>query len=448
VRVKLVDLQEGFDPSKLVTNPVPIDTKTKKFTEDGVFSEKIFGALETNNEWSCKCGELTGHFNSGLICKNCGTEVQYSKSSLSKKGWIDLGEYYIMNPLMYYHIKKIIKDIDKIIQFDPKISLNGKILEDDVKYYNIGLPKFYENFEEIINYYYENSNKQEEIEDIANFLVENYNYIFINKFPIFSPLLRPAHIEGNTIKLAEENTLYNQIIKNIELIKEKEGVEKIELSIYPLIYEIQKSANSIFDKTLEQLSGKTGFLRNTLLGNRINFSARTVISPLSKGLKLNQIKFPYIATVELYKYEIINILSKTEGYTRAHNLWYEATLKFSEKVYSVIEELIRNSDGGLPVLINRNPTIEFGSILFCRIKEVKKNISDLTLNISNNIIALLAADYDGDVITTISIKDKKYEEEFKKFDPRNLIISNDTGKFNTRFNFGKDYKMAIQTLLD
>ena len=93
-------------------------------------------------------------------------------------------------------------------------------------------------------------------------------------------------------------------------------------------------------------------------------------------------------------------------------------------------------------------SVLFGSILFCRIKKIKPDIKDLTMNVSNNIISLMAADYDGDVLTTISLKDKEYEKIFSKFDPCNLLISNDYGKFNSRMGFGKDYKMGLQTLLD
>ena len=55
----------------------------------------------------------------------------------------------------------------------------------------------------------------------------------------------------------------------------------------------------------------------------------------------------------------------------AHELWYKATIEPIPRVTSIIQSIIDNEKSkglpGLMVIINRNPTISYGSILqmFC-----------------------------------------------------------------------------------
>ena len=94
------------------------------------------------------------------------------------------------------------------------------------------------------------------------------------------------------------------------------------------------------------LNGKTGAIRLRLLGNRVNFSARNVINPAPCG-KINEVHYPYLSAIELFKYEIINVLAKKyKSYKEAIKKWNEATFSFSQEVYSVMEELReKNKDG-------------------------------------------------------------------------------------------------------
>lgn len=71
----------------------------------------------------------------------------------------------------------------------------------------------------------------------------------------------------------------------------------------------------------------------------------------------DQVRLPYHGLCELLQQVIINILIRTYSfsYAEAYKYWYKAQLGYNEIVYSIIDKLIKDSDGGLPVLINRNP---------------------------------------------------------------------------------------------
>ena len=92
-----------------------------------------------------------------------------------------------------------------------------------------------------------------------------------------------------------------------------------------------------------------------------NFSARSVITP-SPDLRIDEVRLPYKCLVELLQQTIVNILQKSYNitYAEAYKIWYKAQIKKNPRVWDIIESIIKNYDRGIPVLINRNPTIQYG----------------------------------------------------------------------------------------
>ena len=72
----MLKLEDLYDPSKVITNSSPI-TKNE-FSPDGIFSTVIFGE-DTDTD------------------------------SLDIVGWVDLGDNYIISPLMYTRLAKLFK---------------------------------------------------------------------------------------------------------------------------------------------------------------------------------------------------------------------------------------------------------------------------------------------------------------------------------------------------
>ena len=103
----------------------------------------------------------------------------------------------------------------------------------------------------------------------------------------------------------------------------------------------------------ETVKSKKGIIRNQICGTRINFSARNIISPAKAGIKIDEIVLPYLTFIELYKFELINIIKTTQGisFKAAEKVWYKATLKFDEKVYLIMKKMIAENELG--VLLNR-----------------------------------------------------------------------------------------------
>ena len=118
-----------------------------------------------------------------------------------------------------------------------------------------------------------------------------------------------------------------------------------------MLYDIQVQFNALYTELKEILEGKKGDLRSSL-GGRYSFSSRSVIKQ-STDLMPDQVRLPYHGLCELLQQVIINILVRTYNfsYADAYKKWYKAQIGFDQIVYDIIDGLIKDSPGGLPVLI-------------------------------------------------------------------------------------------------
>ena len=407
MRLKIADFNKDFNPEKVVSNAK--DYENKKFTEDGIYSETIFGSYQDD---------------------------EYIR------GWIDFGDYYIINPLLFGYLKKVIPKLPRLIKRELNVDMEGNTIENDSEVDNVGLIKFKENFFDYIDEYGDTSLPEWKL------INDNYDKLFINKFPILPSKLRPGILVKNVITSSKVNKLYKFIIQYSNELKGSDMEIEGELNINNLIYNLQMYVNSIIKIIIDiSIKKKKGWLRSHLMGSRINNSARNVLGPLvlDDGLTLEDIAVPYKTYLELYKKQLINLLVKTKGinYVKANYIWVKSTLSFNPEMYKYMLELNKKSKYGQYILINRNPTINIGSILRLKIKIIKDDYDDNTLQISNNILSSCNADFDGDVLNMIPLFNKHLIEAFECFAPYKLMINANDGKFNSDFSLEKEQKIGL-----
>ena len=443
---RFINFDNFYDPKRVITNPNPLNSKDKSFTDDGVFSPVLFGQKNESEmlSWQCNCGKYKGKFLKGYKCEECKSEVRYTESYLDKLAWIDLEDLYIINPIFYYQIAKLcggVKNFNKIINFESKISRDGDVIEEGkkLKYESIGLIKFRENFNEIILDMHKMSKYSEKD--------KTSNRRFWRWRPVFDTQLRPATVtfkDKPIFKFDEINNSYNFILELKNLIKKEDA--DFDLVILPNLYNIQCKANIIFNKVIDNLAGKSGFIRSSAIGNRLNFSARNVITPLKPGYEINEIAIPYLTFIELYSFHLINMLSKIKkiNLVEAQRIIFEAEASFDPEVYQLCKELINKTKYGCCCFVIRNPTIARGSIQCLKIAHVKKDINDLTTSVHNSILELFAGDYDGDVLNFFPIMDNELKLlAYKIFSPDMMFINNNDGKFNTKLALDRDQVIGL-----
>jgi DNA-directed RNA polymerase beta' subunit len=118
------------------------------------------------------------------------------------------------------------------------------------------------------------------------------------------------------------------------------------------MYDAQTHYNNIYTELKNILSKKKGDIRSSI-GGRYAFSSRSVITQ-GTDLMPDQVRLPYHGLCELLQQVIINILVRTYNcsYANAYKRWYKAQLTFDQVVYDIIDGLIKDSNKGLPILIN------------------------------------------------------------------------------------------------
>ena len=123
-----------------------------------------------------------------------------------------------------------------------------------------------------------------------------------------------------------------------------------------------------------------------------NFTARSVIAP-GPDLRIDEVALSYPCLCGLLQQRIINILHKSYfmKYNDAYKLLHESMYQENPIIRQIIEGIIKSTDRGIPVLINRNPTISYGGILQCYVSRISEGY---TMLLNLQILEGLAADFD------------------------------------------------------
>lgn len=385
---------EGF----IISEPaqVKID-KDKKKSLYGPQSPLYGTTYEDENafmeRYRCECGSFIGLQFEGETCPICGTKVESKGNDIKYTGWICTGEENkFIVPYWYNKLKKTIgkKVFPDIITCKQRVDTDGhrsryepdENTEPLSPYSGIGIEEFMFQYENILTYF--QSVKKDKYDDL-DYLKENKSKVFACHIPIYSTLLRPQSITSDTFYYnsidRDINTLFN-LSRNI---KDCNEIEK------PFILQrMQERLNNMFEYNFDLLNGKEGFIRDKLLGGSLNFSSRNVIIP-DPTLRDGEIDISYQTFRILFKYHIINYLMSINDIqlAKAYDIW-KRSYKFDSHVYEIMSYIIKKENPR--ILINRNPTLNFYSILLMKIRKVKRDDKDFTLSVPLSILNGLNAD--------------------------------------------------------
>lgn len=472
------DIKDGT--GFVISSPRKSSMKKDLINPNGIYSPKFgqrLGDLNPYaNRYSCECGYTTSRIRNGNKCPICGKVCQFVDDNFQLFGWCILKDkYHVIHPKFYdkldiifggspYDIdrkkKKSYMEKDKkkrcsklrnMLNYSPDIDINGymhpcSFKPDNEPFFGIGMMEFYERFDEIFDYYAaKNPKKIDHINEIR----KDRDIVFCHSIPVFTTHLRPSDIKDGYMYYEPCNEFYTIISKHVYSINNDKRKMNQDINVKNKeLFKVQMAFMNLSDEIIEILSGKKGQMR-MLVGGRYNFSCRAVIRQNSQ-LRIDQVLLPYVELVKCLQQRIINILMRTYNISPAvaYDIWSRALTKKDERVAEIINTIIRSdpSGEGLPVIINRNPTINYGSILqvYCI------GFTDtLTMSVSLQVLKLLAADFDGDVLNIFHIINNAfYKRCLQVFNPRNcMYISKVDGMLNTDVMVQRDTIINANTLL-
>jgi DNA-directed RNA polymerase subunit beta' len=202
----------------------------------------------------------------------------------------------------------------------------------------------------------------------------NPSWMILTILPVLPPNLRPLlELENGRLVAADINEIYRLIItRNQRLFDFIYNFIAPEVIIIHGRKLLQESIDSLIDnarlpkdktfclnnkalKSLtEILEGKHGRFRQTLLGKRVDYSARSVII-VGPHLRLNQCGIPYEIAVKLFQPFLINKLLTTKIPAPKHNTKLARLIIRKNKpfIWNILKELTKKHS----ILLNRAPTL-------------------------------------------------------------------------------------------
>ncbi len=221
--------------------------------------------------------------------------------------------------------------------------------------------------------------------------------------PVIPPDLRPVvQLEGGKFASSDVNLFYRRVLmRNLRLKKmiangmpdvvKKNEIRLLQESVNNLLVWEKGNAgkwsgSKVFKALTDMLSGKEGIFRKNLLGKRVDYSWRSVIT-IGPGLKLDECGLPLYLAVKMFTPFIIGkLIERKIAHTPKQA---EKLIKDQDPIsLKILEEVI----DGKYVLLNRAPTLHRLSIQAFKIKLMPGK----TIRIHPLVTPAFNADFDGD----------------------------------------------------
>jgi hypothetical protein len=422
----------NLDP---VINPNPLKAGKFAFTEDGLYSEEIFGPLQNNK---CKCGKVFSRSNKGIRCDECN--VLCDNKSLRSKTFarIDLPpNIYVVLPVFKQILIKIFG------QTAVKSILSSYKYEDNKQkpyFFSLEENKLVKKSKtkksaQVINFpvydittlhlLYKSMLKDEKYKDLIYGQMihpDISKFVFVNFVVVTPPDSRPLAKLNDQYQAHPVSAAYTEILKNLK----NSFLDKVFVSnstgFGQTIYKYQSSIDKLYAEILDKnFQRKESIIRESLSGKTVETSLRAVIIPepiLSPGavaLHEETIKKVFIP-------ELLHFLNEDYLKSVEHEESY-SIVNFVDKVTSQIKA---SGDIDIPIELFKKFITEFGPKLRMLLERPpvlwRYNISGVLLElvyfndpdyigigenrvtgVNTLIAAMFNMDYDGDSLAVYGL---------------------------------------------
>jgi len=252
-------------------------------------------------------------------------------------------------------------------------------------------------------------------------------WLICSVLPIPPPAVRPSVKQGSSQRMDDDLThklsdiiKFNNILKkNIEKSQRQEIIDdwtnqvQYHVATYvdnelPGVYQATHRSGRPIKSIRQRLKGKEGRIRNNLMGKRVDFSARSVITP-DPNIELDELGVPIKIAVNLTfpeKVNNFNIEKLSELVLNGPDKWpgVKSVIKKNNNKISINDNnkqdieleqgdtVNRHLSDGDYVLFNRQPSLHKMSMMAHRVRVLRGN----TFRLNVSVTPPYNADFDGD----------------------------------------------------
>ncbi len=427
-----------------IKKPETINYRTFKPEKNGLFCAKIFGPVK---DYECTCGKYKRLKHRGITCEKCHVEVISSKVRRERMAHIELASpvahIWFLRSIpsrIGMLLDMTLKDLERVLYFEAYIVKDPGI--SDLKFAQVITEEEHREKRALYADEFVVGMGAEALRDMLQGLDLNElslelrtemkdtkspikkariakrlriceafrnsknrpEWMILTNIPVLPPDLRPlVPLDGGRFAASDLNDLYRRVINRNNRLKKLIELGSPDIIVRNEKRMLQEAVDALLEngrrgrpvlghnhRPLKSLSdiikGKQGRFRQNLLGKRVDYSGRSVIT-VGPDLRLHQCGIPKQMALELFRPFIYQKLEK----------WgHAATIKIAKNlldeeapvVWDALDEVIKEH----PVLLNRAPTLHRLSIQAFE----PVLIEDKAIQLHPLVCPAYNADFDGD----------------------------------------------------
>lgn len=442
-----------------VTVADTVHLRNNKPYADGLFCPKIFGPLV---DFECECKKLRGPKFAGKTCTNCGVEVTRSSVRRERFGHIAF-PLPVVNPLMFPMIgivtglttRELSSLTSGLKKFQLQLSETGYLVfqekpwesyvlvhvedkdvsSEDSVFSSADLYSIVSRLDRDAMITRAEQIKNKKVVSVLTRMRDQHvdlEDLFISALPVIPPAYRPLIIDRDHVVSKSYNDLYLRILRVCtrirkfeergilsEVLKTQESLQ-LQKAVTNLFTDGSSIRNHVRKPLLSALQGKMGRIRGNLLGKRVDFSARSVISS-DPALAMNELRLPFDVAYELFKPFILSKLISVYG------MPFREALRQYRKKSALAKTWTKEVVKDRVVLMNRNPSLHRYSVMAFKVLLHRGK----HIGVPPIVCAPFGADFDGDSCSIhLPLSDAAQEECKRMLMPSQNVIKSSNGGLN------------------
>lgn len=451
----LVNFDQEFNQKAvqpLVINDIAENSGTDKENLNRIIYTRFYTDLLSNLP-SCECGAVVGEYNLGVMCRQCNMPViSPMEQKLESLLWLRAPKDVeaLMNPIVWTIVsQRFTSSSFEVIRYLCDVNYKPSVKTPDVleSVLALGIPRSYNNFVRNFDtimaelFRMKGFKGRRDGQDPLQIMLREYRDCVFSKYlPVPNRAL--LVVEQNPTGIYVDPTITGAV----DAIRTMAGIDT-PLSSHTARTRENRAIKTIIglaafygDLTRTKLAKKSGIFRKHVYGTRSHFCFRTVISSLTEPHSYDELHIPWGVGVSLFR---VHLMSKLLRRGMAPNEAAAYLNKFSQAFDPLVNELMielinesphrtagflfddagsldKNNElvvekihdeastnpnaevlqwvkgkPGIPVVFQRNPSLERGSAQAMFVTHVKTDVTIPTTSLSILSVVGFNADFDG-----------------------------------------------------